>query len=242
MHLVYLSHIQKISHMIKAEVCANSIESAMEGKKGGAFRIELCDNLNIGGTTPRYEDIESTTQCIDIQINTLIRPRGGDFIYSLSEFEIMKQDIDFCGQAGCNGVVFGILNYDGSIDEKRNNELLEIAREYGMSTTFHRAIDASANVFDSLENIINLGFDRILTSGGKETAIEGENIIEEMIAIAGNRIIIMPGGGITEENIANLVKATKLKEFHGSFRDINKNKTDQYKVEQAIKNANAKHL
>ncbi|MFV0330867.1 MAG: copper homeostasis protein CutC [Dysgonomonas sp.] len=243
--------------MITLEVCANSVQSAIEAQKGGAVRVELCDNLTEGGTTPSLSQIETTRQIADIQLNVLIRPRNGDFLYSDLEFEIMKKDIHHCGQSKCDGVVFGILNPDGSIDKNRNKELLDITKEYGMSATFHCAFDRCANLYESLEDIINLGFDRILTSGGKKTAPEGADILKGLIQQAGDRIIIMPGGGITENNITDLARITGLREFHGSFRSLYRGamkyislefdnikeeysimQTDAAKVKQAIENAN----
>lgn len=243
--------------MITLEVCAGSPQSAIEGQKGGAVRIELCDNLVEGGTTPTLSQIEKTRQSVDIQLNVIIRPRGGDFLYSDIEFDTMVQDIHYCGTAKCDGVVFGILNSDGSVDIERNAQLVKVAHQYGMSTTFHRAFDRCSDIFASLESVISLGCDRILTSGGMKTAIEGKEIIKKLIQIAGDRIIIMPGGGITENNISELVKATGLKEFHGSFRsrtevnmkyispvfnDINEEysilQTDSEKVRKVIESAN----
>lgn len=203
--------------MITLEVCANSTQSAIEGQKGGATRVELCANLLEGGTTPSLSQIEKSIEYLDIQLNILIRPRSGDFLYSDLEFEIMKQDIHRCGQAKCDGVVFGILNSDGTIDTKRNKILVTIAHQYGMSVTFHRAFDRCANLSKSLESVIQLGCDRILTSGGAATAPKGKESLKALINQADGRIIIMPGGGITEENIAELVQQTGLKEFHGSF-------------------------
>lgn len=203
--------------MITLEACANSVESCIEAQKGGAIRVELCDNMYDGGTTPALSQIEKSRQLIDIQLNTMIRPRGGDFLYNDLEFEMMKQDIHHCGQAKCDGVVFGILNKDGSIDKKRNRELVEIAKKYGMNVTFHRAFDRSKDLFSSLEDIIELGCSHILTSGGKPTAPEGKEILKQLIGQAGERIVIMPGAGITESNIYDLVKYTGLKEFHGTF-------------------------
>ena len=239
------------------EVCANSVQSAINGQKGGAIRVELCDNLEEGGTTPALSQIELTRENLTIQVNVIIRPRGGDFLYNDLEFEMMKRDIHHCGKSKCDGVVFGILNTDGSIDKKRNKELVDIAHQYGMSVTFHRAFDRCSDLFKSLEDIIELDCDRILTSGGMKTAPEGKEILKKLIEQADNRIIIMPGGGITENNISDLVKATGLKEFHGSFRsrymgemkyksDIFDNVNEEYsillsdpeKVEKAIKNAN----
>ncbi|MDH6310353.1 copper homeostasis protein [Dysgonomonas sp. PFB1-18] len=243
--------------MITLEVCANSVQSAIEAQKGGAIRVELCDNMSEGGTTPALSQIEESKQLIDIQLNTMIRPRGGDFLYSDFEFKMMKQDIHHCGQAKCDGVVFGILNIDGSIDKNRNKELLDIAKKYDMSATFHRAFDRSANLHESLEDIINIGFDRILTSGGKKTAPEGADVLKKLIEQAGDRIIIMPGAGITENNIAGLVRNTGLKEFHGTFYSLYRGamkyiapefddikeeysimQTDAVRVKQAIENAN----
>lgn len=243
--------------MITLEVCANSTQSAIEGQKGGAVRVELCDNLAEGGTTPSISQIEKTRQLIDIQLNILIRPREGDFLYSDLEFEIMKEDIHHCGRAKCDGVVFGILKSDGSVDMERNRELVAIARQYHMSVTFHRAFDRCSDPLRSLEEIIELGCHRILTSGGRKTAIEGREIIKNLITVSENRIIIMPGGGITEDNIYDLVKATGLQEFHGSFRsryqggmkyispsfdDIHEEysilQTDFQKVKKAVENAN----
>jgi copper homeostasis protein len=242
---------------IIAEICANSVQSAINAQKGGASRVELCDNLEEGGTTPSLSQIELTRKYLTIQVNVIIRPRGGDFLYNDLEFKIMRKDIHHCGQAKCDGVVFGILNPDGSIDKQRNKELVDIAHEYGMSTTFHRAFDRCADLFKSLEDIIEIGCDRILTSGGMKTAPEGRVILKQLIEKADNRIIIMPGGGITENNIEFVAKATGLKEFHGSFRnryhgkmnyisdifnDINEEYSillsDPEKVKSAIENAN----
>lgn len=223
--------------MIRAEVCANSLQSATEGQNGGAYRIELCDNLEVGGITPTRETIAKARQSIDIQLNILIRPREGDFYYSDNEFETMKKDIRFCGETGCNGVVFGILNSNGFIDKIKNKKLLNLAKEYGMNGTFHRAIDTAKDIFETMEDIIDLGFDRILTSGGKATAIDGKDTIRKMIEQAGDRIIIMPGSGITPDNIKKLVDATELKEFHGSFRG-KENITDSRLVRTAIEKAN----
>jgi len=203
---------------INVEVCANSVLSAINAQKAGAIRVELCDNLQEGGTTPALSQIVTTRKLIDIQINTIIRPRGGDFFYNDIEFAMMKQDIHDCVRAKCDGVVFGILNPDGTVDIKRNKELIDIAKLYDMNLTFHRAFDRCADLFQALEEIIDLGFDHILTSGGMKTAPEGKEILRKLIEQADNRIIIMPGGGITENNIAELVETTGLKEFHGSFR------------------------
>lgn len=239
------------------ENCSNSVQSSIEAQKGGAIRVELCDNLAEGGTTPSLSQIQLTRENIDIQLNVIIRPRGGDFLYSDLEFESMKQDIHQCGKSKCDGIVIGVLNADGTVDIERNKILVNIAREYNMSVTFHRAFDRCADHFKSLEDIINLGCDRILTSGGRKTALEGKEVIKKLIKQANGRIIIMPGSGINENNIAELVEATGLIEFHGSFRSRYNGKmqyqtelldsyeeeytilqTDAQKVKLAIENAN----
>lgn len=203
---------------ISLEICANSLQSAIEGQKGGADRVELCNNLLEGGTTPSMAQIELTRKFLEIDLNVIIRPRGGNFLYNDLEFEIMKQDIHYCGKAGCDGIVFGILTKQGNVDKIRCQELVNIAQEYNMSTTFHRAFDRCTDLIISLEEIITLGCTRILTSGGKETAFQGKDSIRNLIEQAGERIIIMPGGGINEENIIPLIEYTGLKEFHGSFQ------------------------
>lgn len=241
---------------IYLEVCANSVHSAIAAQKGGAIRVELCDNLNEGGTTPALSKIEESRQAIDIQLNTIIRPRGGDYFYDEIEFELMKRDIHHCGRAKCDGIVFGILNKDGSIDKKRSSVLIDIAKQYDMSITFHRAFDRSNNLYEALEDVIELGCDRILTSGGRPTAIDGAREIRQLIKQANNRISIMPGGGVTENNIQMLIRETNASEIHGSFRSIfNGNmeynapsfpneeeytisRTDENRVRRAIENAN----
>ena len=198
------------------EICANSLDSAINAQNGGAHRIELCDNLYEGGTTPSYGTILLTREKLHIDINILIRPRGGDFSYSDSEFEIMKKDIEFAKKSGVNGVVFGILLENGNVDKERIIELIQLARP--MSVTFHRAFDVCSDPFVALEDIIACGCDRILTSGQHNKAIDAINLLSELIKKADNRIIIMPGSGINETNISKLFKKTKAKEYHASLR------------------------
>lgn len=227
---------------IVAEVCANTICSAIAGQEGGAVRIELCDNLSEGGTTAAWSQIRLAKEILDININVLIRPRGGSFQYNKIEFEAMKMDIHLCGREGCDGVVFGVLESDKSIDMERNKELVDIARSYGMSSTFHRAFDLCPDLYVALEQVIELGCDRILTSGGMPTASEGSINLKKLIEKAADRIIIMPGGGVTEDNVQMLAEFTGLKEFHGSFRSYSQEaeimQTEADKVRNAIKNAN----
>ncbi|GHT67512.1 copper homeostasis protein CutC [Bacteroidia bacterium] len=200
------------------EVCADSVENALIAQSAGAQRIEFCVSLPEGGTTPSYAQIKTAREHLNIKLYVLVRPRGGDFLYTDLEFEIIKSDIRFCGETGCDGVVIGMLNPDGTIDRKRNRELVEIAHQYGMGVTFHRAFDRSNDLFQAMEDIIDLGCERILTSGGYETAVEGMEIIRQLIEKAAGRIIIMPGSGVAPENAAELIRRTGLKELHGTFR------------------------
>jgi copper homeostasis protein len=200
------------------EVCADSVSSALAAQSAGAHRIEFCANLPEGGTTPSPAQIRIARELLDIKLYVLIRPRGGDFLYDDTEFETMKSDIHYCGENGCDGVVIGMLFPDGKVDKERTGELIRIARHYSMGVTFHRAFDRSADLFQSLENIIDLGCERILTSGGYDTAVEGAEMIRRLIEQANDRIVIMPGAGITPENACALIQKTGLKEIHGTFR------------------------
>ena len=202
------------------EVCTDSIESAHIAQVAGAHRIELCTCLAEGGMTPSPALISKTREIVSIQVYVLIRPRGGDFLYSDTEREMMKNDIHYCGQNECDGVVIGMLRPDGHVDREHCRELVQIAQTYSMGVTFHRAFDRSNDLFQAMEDIIDLGCERILTSGGYNTAIEGTDVLRQLIEQAGNRITIMPGSGITSENAGNLIQTTGLKELHGTFRSF----------------------
>jgi copper homeostasis protein len=201
------------------EVCVDSVCNALTAQSAGAHRIEFCANLLEGGTTPSPAQIEIACTQLQIKLYVMIRPRGGDFLYNEMEFEIMKSDIHFCGKTGCDGVVIGILNPDGTVDKVRNAELIQIAHQYKMGVTFHRAFDRCVDLFDAMETIIELGCERILTSGGYDSAIEGAEVIRRLIEKADDRIIIMPGAGITPENISELIEKTEARELHGTFRN-----------------------
>ena len=203
---------------IKVEVCVDSVKSALIAQSAGSYRVEFCNNLSEGGTTPSIAQIEIARKLLHIKLYVIIRPRGGDFLYDDVEFEIIKSDIHHCGKIGCDGVVIGMLNADGSVDKNRCKELVYTAHSYSMGVTFHRAFDCSRNLFEAMEDIISLGCERILTSGGKNSAPEGASVIRQLIQQAGDRIIIMPGAGITLENAADLVRQTGLKELHGTFK------------------------
>ena len=212
--------------MIQLEVCANSLASALAAQEGGAIRVELCENLSEGGTTPSYGQILMARKLLKIQLYPLIRPREGDFLYSDIEFEVMKADVNYCIEAGCNGVVIGILNIDGSIDKRRCLELVKMAKKKGLGVTFHRAFDMCADLNQALEDIIEIGCERILTSGGKSTAIEGVHVIAHLIEKAAGRISIMPGSGVNESTVADLIHFTKATEIHSSARATVKSKME----------------
>ncbi|MDB5130598.1 MAG: cutC [Mucilaginibacter sp.] len=207
-----------MNHPVLLEVCANSVTSALAAQDGGAVRVELCENLYEGGTTPSYGEILIARKLLHINLYVLIRPRGGDFLYSDVEFEVMAADVRYCIEAGCDGIVIGILHPDGAIDKERCKKLVELAKPHGVGVTFHRAFDLSADLFQSLEDTIEIGCERILTSGGRSSAMEGAGVISRLIKKATGRIIIMPGCGISETNVADLVHYTGAKEIHASAR------------------------
>ena len=197
---------------IRIEACVNSVESAIKAQQGGADRVELCDNLHDGGTTPSVGAIMAARETLSIELNVIVRPRGGDFLYSDFELEIMKADIKAARAAGADGVVFGMLEADGTINVEQTRQLVELARP--MTTTFHRAFDMCIDPFVALEELVSLGVDRILTSGQRPSAIEGAELLEKLVEAAGDRIIVMPGVGIDTTNIGGLIARTGAKEYH----------------------------
>ncbi|MDR6944643.1 copper homeostasis protein CutC [Mucilaginibacter pocheonensis] len=218
---------------VSLEVCANSVTSALAAQEGGAVRVELCENLKEGGTTPSHGQILQARRMLHIKLYVLIRPRGGDFLYTHLEYDIMLADIRYCIEAGCDGIVIGILNADGTIDKERCLEMVRLAKQWGLGVTFHRAFDMCADQFQALEDIIEMGCERILTSGGKTTAIEGAIIINHLVEKAAGRISIMPGSGVTEANVADLVHFTGVSEVHSSAR-VHVQSKMQYKNESIL--------
>lgn len=203
---------------ILIEICVDSIESAFTAQKGGADRIELCSALNAGGLTPSKGMIEYAVSHLKIPVFVLIRPRSGDFLYSSAEYNVIKADIFTAKVAGAAGIVIGMLNSDGTVDTCRMKEVMEMCSP--MKVTFHRAFDMVKDQFSALEQIIDLGCDRILTSGGSLHATIGSPVISELVQKAGERIIIMPGSGINEKNFAELVEATGCREYHLSASGV----------------------
>jgi copper homeostasis protein len=201
----------------KLEVIAFSLESCLLIEKAGAHRIELCDNPGEGGTTPSYGFIKKARALASIDLYPMIRPRGGDFLYSIDEFETMKHDIQLCKEAGCDGVVLGLLNADGTVDRERTAILVDMA--YPMGVTFHRAFDRTSDAFEALETLIDVGCERVLTSGLMPNVNGGKHLLKELVAKADERIVIMPGSGVRHTNIAELAQYTGSVEFHTSARN-----------------------
>ena len=200
----------------KLELIGFNIESCILAQAAGADRIELCDGPAEGGTTPSYGFIKAAREKLQIELYPIIRPRGGDFLYSADEFDIMKNDIKLCKKFNCDGVVIGILNTDGTVDKDRCKQLVDLA--YPLGVTFHRAFDRTAEPFKAMEDIIDIGFERILTSGQKSNAHDATDLISQLIEKAEDRIIIMPGSGIRSDNIIDIATKTKATEFHTSAR------------------------
>ncbi len=200
---------------ITFEICVDSVEGALAAQTGGAQRVELCDNLLEGGTTPSSGAIALTRQHLQIGLQVIIRPRGGDFCYSEIEFAVMRYDVETAKQLGADGVVIGLLNPDGTVDKVRTAELIALARP--LNVTFHRAFDMTCDPHQALEDLIELGVDRVLTTGQESTALEGLDLITALVQQAQERIIIMPGG-VKPRNLAQVVAQSGVRELHMSAR------------------------
>lgn len=199
---------------ILLEACVGCYKEAKKAELQGADRIELCDNLGEGGTTPSYGTIYLATQNINIPIAVIIRPRGGDFVYSNDEFEIMKKDIVICKELGVETVVFGILNKENKIDIERTKELIDLAS--GLKVTFHMAFDEIDDKFEALNQLISMNVDRVLTKGCKTCALDGKNTLKNLVEKSDNRITILVGGGVTYKNYKELSNYIGCNEMHGS--------------------------
>ncbi|WP_338954066.1 copper homeostasis protein CutC [Fusobacterium nucleatum] len=200
--------------MIK-EACVESFEKALEAQNNGADRIELCENLSVGGTTPSYGTVKICLEKLNIPIFPMIRARGGNFVYSKDEIEIMKEDIKVFKDLGVKGLVLGCLTSDNKIDLELTKTLVNLA--YPMEITFHKAIDEISNPLDYIENLVNIGIKRILTSGGKATALEGKDLINDMIKKSNGRLKIVVAGKVTKENLNELSNLISADEFHGKL-------------------------
>ena len=200
--------------MIK-EACVESFEKALEAQNNGADRIELCENLAVGGTTPSYGTVKTCLEKLNIPNFPMIRARGGNFVYSNDEIEIMKEDIKVFKNLGVKGIVLGCLTSANEIDLELTKTLVDLA--YPMEVTFHKAIDEISNPLDYIDDLVNIGIKRILTSGGEATALEGKDLINEMIKKSNGRLKIVVAGKVTKENLNELSNLISADEFHGKL-------------------------
>jgi copper homeostasis protein len=198
------------------EIATSDFVTTKSAVEGGADRIELCANLAEGGTTPSYGTIKQCREAFAVALYPIIRPRGGDFLYTADEFDSMLQDVKLCKQLGCDGIVIGLLHADGTIDTTRTAKLIEAA--YPLGVTFHRAFDRCKDAFEAMEQLISIGCERILTSGQRPSVVDGVDLVAELNKKADDRMIIMPGSGVRKENIKMLAEKTGCKEFHSSLR------------------------
>lgn len=198
--------------MVEIEICVDSPEGVIAARDGKADRVELCDNLFEGGTTPSIGAIKMARRVGGIKLHVIIRPRGGDFLYSDVEFDTMRMDVEAARTSRVDGIVIGLLTADGNIDKERTTELVTLARP--MSVTFHRAFDVCRDAFAALEELIEIGVDRVLSSGQRSDAISGAETIKKLVDTAGDRIVVMACGGIDETNAAEVVAATGVSELH----------------------------
>jgi copper homeostasis protein len=201
---------------MEIEICCGSIQSAANAKTGGAVRIELCQGLVEGGTTPSPATIRYAVKELGLRVFVLVRPRGGDFCYNELEIKTMEEDVKFCKEAGVAGIVVGFLHPDGSIDTELTRRFVKLASP--LPVTFHRAFDECADPLKALEQIIDCGCARILTSGCQSTAVEGAELLQQLVKQADGRITILAGSGITPENAAALKQKTGVPEIHGSCK------------------------
>jgi len=198
--------------IIKVEICVGDLESALAAEAGGADRVELCDNLAVGGTTPGPGTIAVACARIKIPVHVIIRPRGGDFIHSEAELAAMRLEIEVAKSLGAAGVVFGMLNPDATIDRERTERFVALARP--MSVTFHKAFDQTRDPFAALETLMDLGVDRVLTSGSRPSALEGAGVLAGLVARAEGRIAILAGGRLSLENVRRVIELTGVREVH----------------------------
>ena len=201
---------------MEIEICCGSIQSAANAKAGGAVRVELCQGLVEGGTTPSPATIQYAVRELGLKVFVLVRPRGGDFCYNELEVKTMEEDVAFCKEAGASGIVVGFLHPDGSIDTELTRRFVELSAP--LPVTFHRAFDECADPLNALEQIIECGCARVLTSGCKPTAMEGAEMLQQLVKQADGRITILAGSGVTPENAVTLREKTGVKEIHGSCK------------------------
>lgn len=200
----------------KLEICCFTVESALKAETFGADRIELCDNYPEGGTTPSSGAVRLAVNTLEIPVNVIVRPRGGDFLYSSVEYEIIKEDIANIKNSGANGVVIGFLKSNGEIDIEKTKEIVQLAQP--MEITFHRAFDMCRDPLKALEQLKGTGIKRILTSGAQNSVMEGIELLTKLVEKAGEKISIMPGCGVNEQTLGKLLNRTKAHEFHSASK------------------------
>jgi len=197
---------------ILLEICCGSLDDAIQAEKGGADRVELCSALFLGGLTPSIGTVQEATRRLRIPVIAMVRPRGGGFCYTNTEFSTMERDTEAAIDAGADGIVFGILKEDGRIDRRRTARIIRVIGKH--QAVFHRAFDVTPDPFEALEQLIDLGVTRVLTSGQEVRAPEGVELIAELVEQAGKRIEILPGGGIRPHNMNALVRRTRCAQIH----------------------------
>ncbi len=220
---------------MEIEICASTIQSAVNAKVGGAKRIEICDNLEAGGTTPSYATIDYCIKELNLETNVLVRPRAGDFVYSAEEFEVICRDVSMCKQLGANSVVVGFLKENGELDADRLEKIVQIAKP--MKVVCHRAFDACVNKEEAIEQIIQAGCSKVLTSGGAPTSEEGIEGLSRIIKQVNGRIGVIAASGVTSDNVTKIVIGSGVKEVHSPCKVLvdNYSITSVKEVERFIK-------
>jgi copper homeostasis protein len=216
------------------EISVDTLERALAAERGGAHRIELCRELSQGGLTPEAEWVRSVRDLVRVPIIAMIRPRGGDFVYSDSEYAEMEREIEILRPMGVDGLVFGMLRTDGRVDVARARRLMELARP--LPVTFHRAIDVAADIHAALEDVVQSGAVRVLSSGGAATAVEGIGCLNQLVKDAAGRIVVMPGSGILAGNIVHIAETTGAREFHAGLSSaISGGQADEQGFEEKVR-------
>ncbi|GAC1640066.1 MAG: copper homeostasis protein CutC [Candidatus Acidiferrum sp.] len=206
---------EPVTKNLLLEITVESVSAAIAAERGGANRIELCADLSVGGLTPSEQLMRETRAAINIPIFAMIRPRAGNFVYSVQELSQIRNEIALAKSCGMDGLVFGILHADGTVDVERTRELVELSRP--LPVTFHRAFDETPDLYAALESVISTGAMRILTSGGKPSAVAGAGVLADLVRAAANRITILPGAGISARNLPEIVRLTGASEFHSGL-------------------------
>ena len=209
------------------EISVETLEAATAAERGGADRVELCGNLSVGGVTPDTEILRAVRAQVHIPIFSMIRPRAGDSVYSDAEFSEMRRSISDAKESGMDGVVLGVLTKERRVDLERTRELVELAKP--LPVTYHRAFDEATDLRQALEDVIQSGVKRILTSGGAKTALEGAAVLAELIEAAGERIVVVPGAGISSANITEVARRTRAREFHSGLSAVLPHASSEYK-------------